>query len=111
MNGWINTFNYSVFGAALLLSLLGVCFAIITPGVNRWSKRYFLTYFTALILACLFSLLDVILVSLSHTAGTGYAVVLGFESLFISLPLPMLTAYLLHSCGENMHASKLLRAV
>jgi sensor histidine kinase YesM len=33
------------------------------------------------------------------------------ESLLLSLPLPMLTVYLLHCCGENLPSSKLLHAV
>ena len=110
MNGWINIFYGSVASAALLLSALGVVFSIITPGVDRWSKRYFLTYFTTLMLACLFSILDLIHGYFSITVGTGYIFVMGFESLFISLPLPMLTAYLLHGAGETIRGNGLVRA-
>ncbi|MBR1659684.1 MAG: histidine kinase, partial [Oscillospiraceae bacterium] len=36
---------------------------------------------------------------------------LALESLLLLLPLPMLTVYLLHCCGENIRASMLLRVV
>ena len=37
--------------------------------------------------------------------------VLILECLILSLPLPMLTVYMLHCCGEGLRASRLLRAV
>ena len=40
-----------------------------------------------------------------------FVFLLFFESLLLTLPLSMQTAYLLHCCGENLRSSKLLYAV
>ena len=37
-------------GAALMLALLGLGVAVIMPGIDRWSKRFFMTYFLSLAL-------------------------------------------------------------
>ena len=39
-----------VFGAALMLVLLGLGIAVIMPGIDRWSKRFFILFFVILIL-------------------------------------------------------------
>ena len=45
MNGGINSFFYFITGAALLLSVLGLWFTAIIPGINHWGKRFFIGYF------------------------------------------------------------------
>ena len=45
MNNWIEFFSYSISGAAQLLSAMGLWFAAIIPGIDRWSKRFFLHFF------------------------------------------------------------------
>ena len=42
---------------------------------------------------------------------TVFVFLLFLENLLISLPMPLLTVYLLHYCCENMRSSKLFRAV
>lgn len=44
MSYWIPLFYFFLIGAALLLSAIGLWFTAIVPGVDRWSKRFFLTY-------------------------------------------------------------------
>ena len=110
MSSWLDIFYFSIFGAALLLSVMGVWFTAIIPGLDRWSKRFFLCYFIAFMLCCLSSMLEVIPLFFSISNGLFYSI-LAVESLFLSLPLPMLTLYLLHCRGETMRESKLLRAV
>ena len=110
MNSLDQFFYFLICGAALLLSGLGLWFTVILPGVDRWSKRFFRSFFTALMLACFFSSLDMI--------GGYYPMPLPalriltvLECLFLALPLPMLTAYLLHCCGEQMRSSRLMNTM
>ena len=110
MNGWTGFFYFFICGAALLLSALGLWFAAIMPGFDRWSKRFFLSFFAVLMLACFFSILDVIL-SYYAVPVMVFRILLVLECLFLALPMPMLTAYLLHCCGEKMRTSRLLNAV
>ncbi len=110
MSSGLDIFYPSVFGAALLLSVMGVWFTALIPGLDRWSKRFFLYYFIAFLLCCLSSLLETIpmLFSISNAM---FVFLLIVESLMLSLPLPMLTVYLLHCCGENVRKSRFLYAV
>lgn len=110
MISWLVIFYFSFFGAALLLSLMGVWFTAIIPGLDRWSKRFFLCYFIVFMLCCLCSVLEAIprYFPISRAA---FSLILTVESLFLSLPLPMLTLYLLHCRGDELRKSKLLWAV
>ena len=110
MNDWINHLSYIICGAALLLSMLGLWFTAIMPGTDRWSRRFFRSYFTVLMLSCFSGLLEVILMR-NPVPIPVIRIVLALESLFLSLPLPMLTAYLLHCSGESIRGSRLFRAV
>ena len=103
-------FYFSFFGAALLLSVMGVWFTAVIPGLDRWSKRFFLCYFVAFLLCCLSSMLELIPLFFSISKGAFY-VILAVESLLLSVPLPMLTAYLLHCRGKTLRQSRLLWVV
>ena len=61
-------------------------------------------------LCCLSGIAEVIL-QLYTVSRAIFIIFLLLESLLLSLPLLMLTAFLLHCCGENPRSSKLLRAV
>ena len=110
MNGWIDSFYYFITGAALLLSALGLWFTAILPGLDHWSRRFFLSYFIIFLLGCLFSIAEMVFQRYIIPRSV-FVFLLFLESLLLSLPLPMQTAYLLHCCGENLRSSKLLRAV
>ena len=109
MSSGLDIFYPSVFGAALLLSVMGVWFTALIPGLDRWSKRFFLCYFIAFLLCCLSSLLETIPMFFS-ISNAMFVFLLIVESLMLSLPLPMLTVYLLHCCGENVRKSGFLYA-
>ena len=49
MNEWSSVFYYTLQGAAMLLSALGLWFSLIMPGVNRWNRRFFMVFFLLLI--------------------------------------------------------------
>ena len=110
MIGWSEVFYFSIISAAMLLCILGLWFTAIIPGIDRWSKRFFLSYFSVFILCCLMGYFELAFIahSFSSRAYYNYLIV---ECLVLSLPLPMLTVYLLHCCGENTRSSKLMQTV
>ena len=110
MNHWMEWLSFSTFGAALLLSAIGLWFTVVIPGIDRWSRRFFMRYFIGFLLCCLSNIVEVIL-QYYNAPKAVFIFLLILESLLLSLPLMMLTAYLLHCCGENIRGSKLFRAV
>ena len=110
MNDWIEFFTFSIAGAALLLSAMGLWFAAIIPGIDRWSKRFFMGYFLSFMLGCLSAFLERLFQQFLIPEPVFYFLLI-LESLLLSLPLPMLTFFLLHCSGENMRLSRLLHSV
>ena len=108
--GWIESLDFSVFGAALLLGAMGLWFTVVIPGIDRWSRRYFMSYFIVFMLCCLTGIAEVILQFYAVPRAV-FIVLLILDSLLLSLPLLMLTTFLLHCCGENPRSSRLLHAV
>jgi hypothetical protein len=110
VNVWNDFFYYFIIGATLLLSALGLWFTAIMPGIDRWNKRFFRSFFIVLMLSVCTVLTDIAL-----RANTAPSAVIRFmqvlECLLLALPLPMLTVSLLHCCKENMRESRLLQAV
>ena len=110
MNVWSGSFGFSIAGAALLLSVMGLWFTAVIPGIDRWSKRFFEIYFLVFMLCCLSAILETVFQD-TVVPGAAFIALLGLETLLLSLPLPMMTVFLLHCCGENLRSSKLLHAV
>ena len=110
MTDWNNVFYFSVTTAALLLSLLALWFTIVMPGIGRWNRRFFLAYFLVILACCMTVLLETAFL-LYRFPRTAIYIILLAESLLLSVPLPMLTVYLLHSAAEALRGNRLLRAV
>lgn len=110
MISWSDAFSLSLVSASLLSSLLGLWLAATTPGTDRWSKRFFLGYFSVLALCCFATSVEIALQYYPIPDAAVY-VALALETLLLSLPLPLMTVYLLHCCGENWRSSKLMHAV
>ncbi|MBR3016274.1 MAG: histidine kinase [Clostridia bacterium] len=110
MSGWNSSFYIFIIGAVLLLSLMGLWFTAILPGMDRWSKRFFQSYFAVFLLCCFCAVTEFFFYNFS-VQGAAYFSLIVLECLLLSLPLPMLTVYLAHCCGENMRSGWLLRAV
>jgi len=110
VNGWNDFFYYFIIGSTLLLSTLGLWFTAIMPGVDRWNRRFFRSFFLVLILSVCSVLTDIAL-----RAASAPCAVIRFmqvlECLLLALPVPMMTVLLLHCCGENMRETRLLQAV
>lgn len=110
MNGLSNYLWGSIISAALMLSIIVIWFSTVIPGMDRWNRRFFRSYFIVFALCCLSSLTETALYHY-HAPGIAIYTEMIAGSLFLMLPLPMLTVYLLHYCGENILHSRLLKAV
>ena len=110
MISFTDSLYFLIYGALLLLSVVGLGFAIVMPGSERWSKRFFRYYFIALMLGWFSGIMEAVLYYNNAPNSAVYFVMI-LESLFPSIPLPMLTVYLLHCCRESIRKSKLLHIV
>ena len=110
MNDWISFFYYFIIGAAMMLTVMGLWFTFILPFMDRWSRRFFTAYFSVLFLCSLASLIDLIVFRVPSAEPVARMLVF-LESLTISVPIPMLTAYLVHCRGTNVWKSRLFRLV
>ncbi len=89
-----------VLGAAIMLALLGLVVSVAMPASDRWNKRFFIAYFTVLVLYIGFCTADAFTYRRSDMRAA-QTVIYYFETLFCTLLLPMLTAYILRCCGED----------
>ena len=104
---WYTIFSFSITSAALLIALLGIWLTAILPLIDRWSKRFFICYFTALMACSLVSLADLIM---NQYLGIALQRIFGFvEVLLLSVPIPMLTGYLVHCCKNDVKKKAVLR--
>ncbi|MBR1629531.1 MAG: histidine kinase, partial [Lachnospiraceae bacterium] len=110
MSDWSDYLQVSIISAALMLSMIVIWFGTAIPGMDRWSRHFFRSYFFVFILCCLSSLAEIAFYHY-HAPSIAIYTIMIVESLFLSLPVPMLTVYLLHYCGESLWHSKLLKAV
>ena len=93
-----------------MLVLLGLAAAVIMPNSDRWSKRFFITFFSILVLYSYFTTVDMFLTSSSSDMILPLKIIYYIETLLALSLFPMLTAYLLHCCGESLIHSRLFRA-
>ena len=110
MNGGISSFYFFIIGAALLLSVMGLWFTALIPGIDRWSKRFFLHYFFVLLLSSVSCLVEMVLRYYPIPGAVIYLLLL-LEPLLLSVPLPMQTVILLHNANEDLRSGKLLHVV
>ena len=110
MINWVEYFYFFLIGAAFLLSVMGLWFTRIMPGSDLWNRRFFRSYFIVLMANSLSGLAEMILHFYPVPTAVIF-VVFTLESLFILLPMPMLTVYLLHCCGKNYRSSRIFHTV
>ena len=110
MNTWIEFFYFFLTGGAVMLSVLGLWFSAIIPGIDSWSRRFFRGYFIVLMAICFSGFFELIPRYFTIPNAVIYFL-LYLESLILSLPLLMLTVYLLHCSGENIRKNRLLHGV
>ena len=110
MSEWTSPFYPLITGMALGMSVLGLGAAAIMPGLDRWSKRFFIAFFTALAMLCTSSLLEIIIYG-KPGFRAAESVICYVGTLFYMVPILILTAYVLHCCGEDPGKKPLLRIV
>ena len=106
----LNQFYFFMCGAVLVLMVLIIWIAFIIPSINKWNKRFFVGLF-AVFLACVISMAVELLTYGKPSLALEEKITVYFEYLLISIPVPMFTAYLLHTCGEDWRRSWLFRIV
>ena len=110
MNDWLVLIAFCLIGAMLALTALGLGISAIMPGTDRWNRRFFMSLFATIMLLMVSLLIDC-LVWEDPGLATAEKIAVYFEFLFLSLPMPMFTAYLLRTCGERWQSSRLFRTV
>ena len=103
-------FIYFILGATLLLSVTGLWFLAVMPGIDRWSKRFFRSLFVLFIQLNLVGFSDSIAYSYPVPVWIMYLLII-LESVLLSIAPLMMTAYLIHCCGEDVFSNKLFHAV
>ena len=110
MTNWFDIAGYSVGGAMLAMMALGIIFSAFMPALDRWSRGYFITLFSMLLLSVAVFFIDVLIYRLPE-AATPEKVIVFFEFLTVSAIMPMPTILLLHWCSESIKNSALFRSV
>ena len=93
-------------GALLMLVLLGLGIAFIMPGVDRWNRHFFITFYTVLVLYTVSILIEVLAFSYPIEEQF-WDIIYYIETLSALILIPMMTIYLLHCCGEKWRRSTL----
>ncbi len=106
----LENFYFFVCGAVITLTVLILWISFMIPGMNQWNKRFFVILFADLMLYMISAFVD-LLVYTDPSMALVEEIVAYFEYLFLSIPMPMFTAYLLHTCGEDLRKSSLSRTV
>ncbi|MBQ3286043.1 MAG: histidine kinase [Ruminococcus sp.] len=102
--------SYSILGALVIMMVLGIVFSAMMPVTDRWSKRYFVTLFSLLLICSVICFLATLFWEDPRMA-TAERIVYFFEGLSLSSLMFMPTIILLHSCGESLKSSLLFKAV
>ena len=110
MSGMMLQLEYALGGAELMLVLLGLAVAVLMPAVDRWSKRFFVSFFLLLVAYALLALADAFFFA-DRSMETLQMILYYFETLLPMALLLMITVYLHHCCGETWRRSLLLRLV
>lgn len=106
---WLTLAQYSMVAAMLLLGAIGFGFAAAMPGMDRWSRRFFMCFFAVLVLLTGVCCADDITTRGGPTTGLVIQAVGFLDSLLISVLVFMPTVYLLHCCNEPYRKGVLFR--
>ena len=109
MSGLSSDLGLILIGAELMLTLLGLGGAIIMPGIDRWSKWFFTSFFGILLIYVSLCVAEDLWIHPGMRREL--AIIYYFDTLFVSFLPPLMTFYLVHCCGEDWHHSTLLRVV
>ena len=102
------SFELLLLCVTMTLLFISIIFASVVPGMDRWSKRFFITFFAVLLLYGGVVLPELIIIG-RHGSGLALGILFYIDSFITSILVPMLTAYLLHCCGESLKGSRLFQ--
>ena len=113
MMDWSDFLYTQITSAALVASMLGLLLAAVMPGLDRWSRRFFLALFSLLVAFSAVGVAESVLYAgFQPVTGKKLFRILDYlASLLSSIHLLMLTVYLLHCCEERVRGSALFRVV
>ena len=108
-----NIMNLNIGIAGLLISILGLMQVLISQHYERWTKKFFLTFFGGMVVVSLFNLWGQYVSMYSDlTHARIFRFTLFWESMLPSLLMLLLTVFLLRVSGErDWKASRLFRIV
>ena len=104
------TLLFSLVGAMLTMMALGIAFSVFMPVPDRWSKHYFVTFFSLLLLCAVLCFLALVFY-FDPEMAVAERIVYFFESISLSSLVILPTIYILHICGENVKTGVLPKAV
>ena len=96
----LENFYFFICGAVLVLTVMTFWISFIMPGTNQWNRRFFVIMFAVFVLYMISASVD-LLVYGDPSMVLAEEIVCYLEYLLLSIPMPMFTAYLLHTCGED----------
>ena len=109
MTDWTDILGLGLLSAMLTLTLTTMVIAAVMPGADRWNRRFFMSLFATNMLCMASTSIDYLTWE-NPGMATAAKISIYFECLFVALPMPMFTAYLLHTNGERWQQNRLFRA-
>ena len=109
MTGWIANAAYAISGAMLVMMSIGIAFSAFMPALDRWNRRYFITFFSVLLIYAGIISIDMMIYDNPEMASL-LRIIMILEYLCFSVLTVMPMPLLLHCCGEKQINSVLLRA-
>ena len=109
MTGWIVNAAYAISGAMLVMMSIGIAFSAFMPALDRWNRRYFITFFSVLLIYAGIISIDMMIYDNPEMASL-LRIIMILEYLCFSVLTVMPMPLLLHCCGEEQINSVLLRA-
>lgn len=103
MYGFVDIVNFALAVSGLTISFLGLILSLNIRFTDKWTKRFFTVMFTILtayITSDLLSQISLVILKDGHRTLAVAAIFL--ESFLSSLLMPLLTVFLLHTCGESL---------
>ena len=110
MTEWGDIVVYTLGGALLMMMAAGIALSALLPALDRWSKRYFITLFSLLLLYVIAMFADAIIYKDPKMAAMENVIYIT-EYLFFSVLTLMPILLLLHRCSESIKNSVLFRTV
>lgn len=110
MTEWSDIVVYTLGGALLMMMAAGIALFALWPALDRWSKRYFITLFSLLLLYVIAMFADTIIYKDPKMAAVEKVIYIT-EYLFFSVLTLMPILLLLHRCSESIKNSVLFRTV